>query len=83
MKKLKTKKPFSLDVKRLHLPFKMDYVCPECKNENTVDLEHDHLYCSKANKVEYFYTCCDQCDAELQIPILLKISLSFGEAELQ
>lgn len=69
-----------LDVKRFYLPgYKIKWECPTCKEENEVDLEIRYLNFPPLNTPFEFYCNCDECDAEIEVKLILNLELKMAE----
>lgn len=75
--------PFTVDVKRFHVPFSVACACPHCgvKHEG----EHsggDYLNYPQANALEWItWTCEPGCGKDFRVPIVLEISVRAATAE--
>lgn len=71
---------YQLDVKRLYLPFKYDYVCENCGHTRTIDFEKDpYLNYPVINAKTSITIYCPECNTEsegleVEISVDLKIS---------
>ena len=71
---------FDIDVKRFYMEgVKIIKYCPECNEENVMDLSDEHLSYPAANKPFAVEMCCNECGYEYEIPMLMSVDLTIIE----
>lgn len=65
-----------LDVKRFYLPgLRIQFKCPYCGHDNELDGDERYLSYPEANEREHLHTLCEECDKEITLTVVLKITL--------
>jgi transcription elongation factor Elf1 len=74
-----------LDVKRFYLRgLQVTFNCPACQKENQVRLDKTILNYPELGSVNRAYLDCQHCNAELTIPLYVRINVSpAGEVTIQ
>ena len=76
MTKITIEGEHSIEVKRFYVPHTIKAKCPNCNNEVEF-LGDDYLSYPVLNAEEKVYTCCDECDCEMELPIKVGITLEY------
>ena len=72
-------KESALDIKRFYIPLQIDTKCPNCGKEINVDLNgDDYLSYPYLNKPESVYCYCNECGAEFDFEITLRLKVEIN-----
>lgn len=67
---------YTLEVKRLYLPFDIKCKCSECDEELVMDLSEDYLSDPIINETESVDLYCDNCCLHSTVKFKLNISIT-------
>ena len=67
--------PFGIDVKRMCWPGSITSTCPNCKHEQVEWGSDRPLGYPTANVPFDFHLCCEECDTEWPVKVILHVSL--------
>ena len=77
MKITRTDEAFPLDVKRLHLPVKVEMDCPHCGEPWECDLNEDrYMGFPTLGVPEDLYGYCNKCEREFTVMVVLEVTLT-------
>lgn len=82
MKLIKSKKKYSLEVKRLYLPIKLAIECPECKTKLKKSLYDEYLSYPTVNKIEPLVFYCEKCEGEYEVDTILRVSFEIDDKKI-
>lgn len=76
MSKITIEGEHSIEVKRFYIPYTIKTKCPNCDNDVEF-LGDDYISYPILNAEEFIYSCCSECDYEMEMPVKIGMTLEY------